>query len=125
MPWRVAGPAKPLDGAHLRVVLALGGIRRWKSANYLSRGAPMSTFFKIRSGVVTVSRTLDDGRRHIVAVRAPGDCVGYLDDDGKYAFNGAALTDVEACAFDRRGSMPSRPSIQTSPQRLPRPCPPP
>jgi CRP/FNR family transcriptional regulator len=51
---------------------------------------------------VAVSRTLDDGRRQIVAVRAPGDCVGYLDSDGKYAFEGEALTDVDACAFDRR-----------------------
>ena len=49
-----------------------------------------------------MSRTLDDGRRQIVAVRAPGDCVGYLDVDGRYAFEGEALTDVEACAFDRR-----------------------
>ena len=29
--------------------------------------------------------------------------MGYLDNDGKYAFEGKALTDVEACAFDRRG----------------------
>ncbi len=63
----------------------------------------MSSFFKIRSGVVAVSRTLDDGRRQIVAVRAAGECVGYLDNAGHYAFEGQALTDVEACAFDRRG----------------------
>jgi CRP/FNR family transcriptional regulator, anaerobic regulatory protein len=62
----------------------------------------MGAFFKIRSGVVAVSRSLDDGRRQIVAVHAPGDCVGYLDNDGTYAFEGEALTDVEACAFDRR-----------------------
>ena len=49
-----------------------------------------------------MSRSLDDGRRQIVAVRAPGDCVGYLDVGGRYAFEGDALTDVEACAFDRR-----------------------
>ncbi len=63
----------------------------------------MTSFFKIRMGIVAVSRALDDGRRPIVAVRAPGDCVGYLDNNGKYAFEGEALTDVEACAFDRRG----------------------
>ena len=45
---------------------------------------------------------MDNGRRQIVAVRRPGDCVGYLDTDGGYAFEGEALTDVEACAFDRR-----------------------
>ena len=62
----------------------------------------MGAFFKIRSGIVAVSRTLDDGRRQIVAVRAPGDW-RYLDNDGKSAFEGPALADVEACAFDRRG----------------------
>ena len=95
---------KPLDDARLRRLLALGGIRHWKRHETLFRaGDPMTSFFKIRKGIVAVSRALDDGRRQIVAVRAPGDCVGYLDNDGKYAFEGEALTDVEACAFDRRG----------------------
>ncbi len=62
----------------------------------------MGAFFKIRKGIVAVSHTLDDGRRQITALRAPGDCVGYLEKDGAYAFEGEALTDVEACAFDRR-----------------------
>ena len=62
----------------------------------------MGPFFKITMGIVAVSITLEDGRRQIVAIRAPGDCVGYLEEDGRYAFDGDALTDVEACAFDRR-----------------------
>jgi CRP/FNR family transcriptional regulator len=95
---------RPLDDARLRRLLALGGIRHWKRHETLFRaGDPMTSFFKIRKGIVAVSRALDDGRRQIVAVRAPGDCVGYLDNDGRYAFEGEALTDVEACAFDRRG----------------------
>jgi CRP/FNR family transcriptional regulator, anaerobic regulatory protein len=95
---------KPLDGSRLQVMLALGGIRHWKKHETVFRAdTPMGAFFKIRSGIVAVSRTLDDGRRQIVAIRAPGDCVGYLDNDGKYAFDGEALTDVEACSFDRRG----------------------
>ena len=94
---------KPLDGARLQEMLALGGIHHWKKHETVFRaGDPMGAFFKIRSGIVAVSRTLDDGRRQIVAVRAPGDCVGYLENNGKYAFQGQALTDVEACAFDRR-----------------------
>jgi CRP/FNR family transcriptional regulator, anaerobic regulatory protein len=85
-------------------LLALGTIRRWKRHEILFRaGDPMSSFFKIRDGVVAVSRTLDDGRRQIVAVRSAGECVGYLDSAGRYAFEGQALTDMEACAFDRRG----------------------
>lgn len=84
--------------------MALGTMRRWKRHETLFRaGDPMSSFFKIRDGVVAVSRTLDDGRRQIVAVRSAGECVGYLDSAGRYAFEGQALTDVEACAFDRRG----------------------
>lgn len=61
----------------------------------------MGSFFKITDGVVAVSRTLDDGRRQIVALRAAGDCVGYLQISGNYAFQGEALTDVTTCAFDR------------------------
>ncbi|MDB5488003.1 MAG: transcriptional regulator, Crp/Fnr family [Reyranella sp.] len=85
-------------------MLALGTMRRWTRHEILFRaGDPMSSFFKIRDGVVAVSRTLDDGRRQIVAVRSAGECVGYLDSAGRYAFEGQALTDVEACSFDRRG----------------------
>jgi CRP/FNR family transcriptional regulator, anaerobic regulatory protein len=94
---------KPLDDARLKVMIGLGGIRRWQKREMLFRaGDPMGAFFKIRSGVVAVSRTLDDGRRQIVAVRVAGDCVGYLHVDGRYAFEGEALTEVEACAFNRR-----------------------
>lgn len=94
---------KPLDPTHLLVMLGLGGMRRWKRREMLFRsGDAMSAFFKIRSGIVAVSRALDDGRRQIVALRVPGDCLGYLETDGKYCFEGEALTDVEACAFDRR-----------------------
>jgi CRP/FNR family transcriptional regulator, anaerobic regulatory protein len=91
-----------MDDTGLRKLLELGGFRKWRKSEIVFRaGDRIGSFFKIRSGIVAVSRTLDDGRRQIVAVRAPGDCVGYLDNDGKYAFEGQALTDVEACAFDR------------------------
>ena len=91
-----------MDDGGLRKMLELGGIRKWKKSEIVFRaGDRIGSFFKIRSGIVAVSRTLDDGRRQIVAVRAPGDCIGYLDNDGRYAFEGQALTDVEACAFDR------------------------
>lgn len=94
---------KPLDEHRLQQLLALGSIRHWQRHQILFRaGDRVSSFFKIRKGLVSVSKTLDDGRRQIVAVRVPGDCVGYLDTDGCYAFEGEALTDVEACAFDRR-----------------------
>lgn len=94
---------KPLDAKRLTELLTLGGPARWKKRQILFRaGDPMGPFFKIRSGVVAVSRVLDDGRRQIVALRAPGDCIGYLEENGLYVFEGHALTDVEACIFDRR-----------------------
>ncbi|CAN5712198.1 helix-turn-helix domain-containing protein [soil metagenome] len=94
---------KPLDDLRLKHLLSLGGTRHWKKREKLFRADdPMGAFYKIRKGIVAVSHAIDDGRRQIVALRAPGDCVGYLDKDGLYAFEGEALTDVEACAFDRR-----------------------
>jgi CRP/FNR family transcriptional regulator len=65
-------------------------------------GDPMGPFFKLTAGVVAVSKLLDDGRRQVVALRAAGDCIGYLEENGRYAFEGRALTDVDACTFDRR-----------------------
>ncbi len=100
---RTLNLCRPLDDSRLQHMLSLGGVRHWKRHETLFRaGDPMGAFFKIRKGIVAVSHTLDDGRRQIVALRAPGDCVGYLDENGGYAFEGEALTDVEACAFDRR-----------------------
>lgn len=94
---------KPLDGKRLTELMALGGLARWKKREILFRaGDPIGPFFKIRSGIVAVSRVIDDGRRQIVALRAPGDCIGYLEEGGRYVFEGHALTVVEACAFDRR-----------------------
>ena len=94
---------KPLDDKQLAHLLSLGGPRIWAKGETLFRAAdPMGSFFKIRSGIVAVSRVLDDGRRQVVALRAPGDCIGYLEQDGNYAFEGQALTEVEACAFHRR-----------------------
>ena len=117
---------KPLDDAGLQTMLSLGGIRHWKKHEIIFHaGAPMGAFYKIRSGIVAVSHSVDDGRRQIIAVRDPGDCVGYLDNNGKYAFEGQALTDVEACAFDRRRFDVFAADIPTSLQRWPRPCPPP
>lgn len=94
---------KPLDDDRLAELVSLGGPRFWAKGETMFRaGDPMGSFFKIRSGIAAVFRALDDGRRQVVALRAPGDCLGYLEHDGNYSFEGQALTDVEACAFDRR-----------------------
>jgi CRP/FNR family transcriptional regulator len=100
---RALNICKPLDEERLAHLLSLGGPRRWRKRETLfGAGDPMGRFFKIRKGVVAVSRALNDGRRQIVALRVPGDCLGYLEENGRYVFDGHALTDVEACTFDRR-----------------------
>ena len=61
---------------------------------------PLRVFYKITKGIVTESRTLDDGRRQIVGIRTVGDLCGYPAHKGRSLFSGEALTEVEACAFD-------------------------
>ena len=101
-PGRNLNLCQPLGDAQLPELLALGGRRTWRRRDLLFRaGDPITVFFKITKGVVAVSRILDDGRRQIVALRITGDCVGYLHTDGRYTFEGHALTDVEACTFHR------------------------
>ena len=93
---------RPLNDKQLTELLALGGPKSWRKRDILFRaGDPISDFFKITKGVVAVSKTLEDGRRQIVALRIAGDCVGYLHTDGRYTFEGHAITDVEACTFSR------------------------
>jgi CRP/FNR family transcriptional regulator, anaerobic regulatory protein len=100
---RALNICKPLDEERLARLLSLGGPRCWRKGETLFRaGDPMGPFFKIRKGVAAVSRAFNDGRRQIVALRVPGDCLGYLEQDNRYVFDGHALTDVDACTFDRR-----------------------
>lgn len=101
-PVRNLNLCQSLSDTQLPELLALGGRRTWRKRDLLFRaGDPITVFFKITKGVVAVSRILDDGRRQIVALRISGDCVGYLHTDGRYTFEGHALTDVEACTFHR------------------------
>ena len=93
---------RPLDDTGLVELLRLGALVHRRKREILFRaGDRQGPFFKITKGVVAVSSSLNDGRRQVVAFRVPGDVVGYLEQDGKYAFEGEALTDVEACSFDR------------------------
>lgn len=100
--WRSLNICKPLDEKGLAELLRLGAPARWRKGAPLFRaGEQQGPFFKITKGMVAVSSPLQDGRRQVVALRVPGDVVGYLERDGMYAFEGEALTDVEACSFDR------------------------
>lgn len=79
------------------------GVRqRWCKREFLFRADhALGPVFKVTSGIVTVSRSLSDGRRQIMAFVLPGDLCGYLENDGRYAFDGQAITGVETCSFNR------------------------
>jgi len=79
------------------------GIRqRWERREFLFRAdKELGPVFKVTSGIVAASRSLSDGRRQIVAFFLPGDLCGYLDEDGRYAFDGQAITGAETCSFNR------------------------
>ncbi len=91
-----------LELARQRELLETGCRHRWDKRQYLFRaGGPVGAVFKVTSGIVAESRTLADGRRQIIAFFLPGDICGYLETDGRHAFDGEAITTAETCSFNR------------------------
>jgi CRP/FNR family transcriptional regulator len=102
-PGRSLGICQPLDDAGLAELLSLGGRRRWQRHELLYRADDRAFMvYKITKGFVIESRALDDGRRQIMSIRAVGDLCGYPAFAGSHMLTAEALTEVEACAFDRR-----------------------
>lgn len=66
----------------------------------LAESAPAEFFGAIVSGVVKLTKTLADGRQHIVGLLFPSDFLGraYRSENKYYA---EAATDVELCCFPR------------------------
>ena len=79
------------------------GVRqRWDKREFLFRADTLAgPVFKVTSGIVATSRSLSDGRRQIISFFLPGDICGILESDGRYAFDGQAVTSVETCSFNR------------------------
>jgi CRP/FNR family transcriptional regulator len=76
--------------------------RTWASGRLLFReGDPAGPVFKIITGIVAVSKRLSKSRRQIVDFLFPGEICGYVEADGRYAFEGRAVTPVETCVFSR------------------------
>jgi CRP/FNR family transcriptional regulator len=102
-PGRSIGICEPLDDQRLAHLLSLGPRKRWNKGELMFQASdPMGYFYKVTKGIVLVFRGLEDGRRQIVGLHSIGDLCGYLERDGAYNFSGVALTDVEACGFNRR-----------------------
>ncbi|HLG49922.1 MAG TPA: Crp/Fnr family transcriptional regulator [Reyranella sp.] len=91
-----------LEPARQRELLDTSCRHRWDKREYLFRaGSAVGAVFKVTSGIVAESRTLADGRRQIIAFFLPGDICGYLESDGRHAFDGEAITTAETCSFNR------------------------
>jgi CRP/FNR family transcriptional regulator len=94
---------KPLDYDRQKELFELGLQQTWKRRQFIFRaGDPLAAVFKITSGIVAVSKPLADGRRQILDFFLPGEICGFLQTDGKYAFDGEAMTEVKTCSFNRR-----------------------
>jgi CRP/FNR family transcriptional regulator, anaerobic regulatory protein len=101
-PGRSMGICAPLDFDRLAELLSLGEICHWnKGDRVFQAGQRMGRFYKIIKGIVAVHTTLSDGRHQILSLNTTGEVCGYLENEGTYQFTGDAVTDVEACAFDR------------------------
>ena len=91
-----------LEPERQRELFETGCRHRWDKRSYLFRaGSPVGAVFKVTSGIVAESRTLADGRRQIIAFFLPGDICGYLETDGRHAFDGESITTAETCSFNR------------------------
>lgn len=74
----------------------------WKPRELLFRaGEPLGPVFKITEGIAALFDMLPDGRRQLIKLLWPGALCGYLSENGRYSFEGEALTNVHACSFAR------------------------
>lgn len=80
----------------------------------LGEGESHTIFANIVSGVVKLTKTLDDGRQHIIGLLFAGDFLGraFRKDNPYFA---EAATDVELCVFPATGFeklLPERPGLE-------------
>ena len=66
------------------------------------QGDPMTYVASVVSGVATLSRTLEDGRRQTVGLMLPSDFIGRPGRE-TYAFDVEAATDLLLCRFETKG----------------------
>jgi CRP/FNR family transcriptional regulator len=103
-PGRQTNICRPLEPRPLAEFFDGGQRQRWARHEFLFRsGDPLGAVFKITAGVAAVSKPLPSGERQILRFLLPGDVCGYLSDEGRYSFDGVALTgEVITCSFPRR-----------------------
>src|SRR6476469_9837837 len=99
-PVRAQNVCRPLDPRRQRELYERR--QTWKKGQVLYRaGEPLGPILKIITGIVAISERLPDGRRQILDFFFPGEICGYLETEGRYSFEGEAITEVETCVFGR------------------------
>lgn len=102
-PVKASNVCRILEYDRQKELFELGVQQTWTRRQSLFRaGDPVRAVFKIISGMVAVSKPLADGRRQVLDFFLAGELCGYLQVDGRYAFDGTAITEVRACSFNRR-----------------------
>lgn len=68
---------------------------------FIEETQPAAHFYNITSGTVRVSKSLPDGRRHIIGFMSAGQFLG-LGVSGQFAFTAESLDEVQICRFNRK-----------------------
>lgn len=68
---------------------------------FIEETQPAVHFYNVNAGTVRVSKSLPDGRRHIIGFMSAGQFLG-LGVSGQYAFSAEALDEVRLCRFNRK-----------------------
>ncbi len=103
-PGKHTNLCRPLAGKLQEEFFDIAVRQRWAPREVMFRaGDALGAVFKITEGIASVSRSLPGGERQILRFLLPGDVCGYLSEDGRYSFDGEAITDVVTCSFPRDG----------------------
>ena len=96
--YAVCGALEPQCAARLRSLIS--HIHLTPKQVLFIEGDPAARYFTIVDGVVSISKSMVDGRRQIVGFMFPGDFLGVTDGE-LYSCTAQAVTPVELCRFPR------------------------
>lgn len=100
---RPVGVCGALRGREIEKLNRIGHHRSFSSGQIiLAEGAHAEFFGAIINGVVKLTKTLADGRQHIVGLLFPTDFLGRVF-RAEHKYFAEAATDVELCCFPRQG----------------------
>ena len=96
--FAVCGALEPHCAARLRSLISR--IHLTPKQVLFIEAEPAKHHFTIVDGVISISKSLADGRRQIVGFMFPGDFLGVADEES-YSCTAQAVTPVELCRFPR------------------------